>query len=76
MFSIYTREDPANVNNEVYNVYLNKLESKIKEIGLFDNHGYEEAQMYQTHTQMNHKRENCPLSHGIDLFNSQGAINI
>ena len=25
---------------------------------------------------MNHKRENCPLSQGIDLFNSEGAINI
>ena len=36
MFSIYLREDPANVDNGVYNQYLTKLESKIKELGLFE----------------------------------------
>ena len=76
MFSIYTRDDPEDVNNEVYNQYLDILEKKIKEIGLFKDQAIEDVNLYKTHTQMNHKRKNCPLSLGIDLFNSEGAINI
>ena len=50
MFSIYTRDDPEDVNNEVYNQYLDILEKKIKEIGLFKDQAIEDVNLYKTHT--------------------------